>query len=200
MEHKVKTSLIKQFCNTRKSIVLGLLIGLLQVTPSFANNTGENRSAEIKQQAEQGLAEAQYILGNMYAQGFHVEKDLNKAFSWVKKSAEQGYAAAEFDLASMYDAGEGVDKNLQKAASWYKKVAEKGEAAAAYNLANMYETGEGLPEDLLSSYAWFEAAALMGFEDAKEASSRIAHQFDKTALAKAEKQATDLINSLRESK
>lgn len=40
--------------------------------------------------AEQGLADAQFLLGSLYADGEGVEKDMNQATAWYRKSAEQG--------------------------------------------------------------------------------------------------------------
>ena len=176
--------------------ILSLLILTIIPLASFAQMTDQDRAKQIKEQAEQGIAEAQYILGNMYAQGFNVEQNLKKSFQWIEKSAKQGYAAAEFDLASKYDIGEGIETNLQEAAIWYEKVAKKGEAAAAFNLASMYESGQGLPKDLINAYAWFEAAAIMGFEAAKTESKNLVQSFDASTLEKADAKAAELINQL----
>ena len=50
------------------------------------------------QAAEQGNAQAQYNLGNMYAQGRGVRQDDAQATQWFRKSAEQGNAKAQFNL------------------------------------------------------------------------------------------------------
>ena len=44
--------------------------------------------------AEQGLADAQNNLGNMYYTGTGVEQSYEKAVEWWQKVAEQGYATA----------------------------------------------------------------------------------------------------------
>lgn len=44
--------------------------------------------------SEQGYAQAQYDLGNMYHYGIGIEKDTCKAIMWYKKAAEQNYAPA----------------------------------------------------------------------------------------------------------
>jgi TPR repeat protein len=46
----------------------------------------------------QGYAEAQYNLGNLYANGQGVPKDYAKAIYWLKKAAEQGNKTAKRDL------------------------------------------------------------------------------------------------------
>ena len=45
--------------------------------------------------AEQGFAEAQFFLGNMYYEGQGVPKDDKQAVYWLKKSAEQGNTIAK---------------------------------------------------------------------------------------------------------
>lgn len=196
MSFILRSTSMKSFLRTLSAALI--ITASLYSIISMAAEGSLEQADSIKIQASQGVAEAQYILGNMYTQGLHVHKNPNKAFEWMKKSANQGYAAAEFDLASMYDVGDGVEKNLEKAAHWYEKAALKGEAAAAFNLANMYETGEGLPKDLIKAYAWFEAASIMGFEDAKTASRHLVQQFDASTLSTADAQAAELINHLRQ--
>jgi len=51
--------------------------------------------------AEQGLAEAQYILGAMYANGQGVSRDDKEAEKWYHKAAEQGLAEAQQALEAM---------------------------------------------------------------------------------------------------
>ena len=45
--------------------------------------------------AEQGIAEAQYNLGVMYANGEGVPRDQAKAVEWLQKAAKQGLAKAQ---------------------------------------------------------------------------------------------------------
>ena len=46
--------------------------------------------------AAQGYAGAQYDLGELYASGNGVAKDLHAAEMWYRKAAEQGYADAQY--------------------------------------------------------------------------------------------------------
>ena len=52
--------------------------------------------------AEQGLAQAQYNLGQMYYDGQGVPQDYKEAVKWYRLSAEQGYIAAQYNLGTMY--------------------------------------------------------------------------------------------------
>ena len=78
--------------------------------------------------AEQGKADAQYRLGEMYYDGKGVEKDYKKAFEWYLKAAEQGHEWAQSSIGLMYCLGRGVKLNYTKALEWYLKMAEQGSA------------------------------------------------------------------------
>jgi TPR repeat protein len=57
--------------------------------------------------AESGLAQAQEILGEMYAggQGVLVLFDLREAIKWYHLAADHGSTKAQYNLAGMYDLG-----------------------------------------------------------------------------------------------
>ena len=50
--------------------------------------------------AEQGNANAQYNLGNMYNEGKGVPQDYKEAAKWWKLAAEQGHEEAQYNLAN----------------------------------------------------------------------------------------------------
>jgi len=51
--------------------------------------------ARWKKSAEQGNADAQFLLGNAYYTGNGVDQDFNKAVSWWHKAADQGNVSAQ---------------------------------------------------------------------------------------------------------
>jgi TPR repeat protein len=75
--------------------------------------------------AEQGLAEARYNLGIMYAEGRRVPKDFAEAVKWYRKAAEQGHVGAQFNLGIMYRKGEGVPQDDAEAAKWFRMARAK---------------------------------------------------------------------------
>ncbi len=81
---------------------------------------------EFRPLAEQGVAEAQFILGLIYAIGSGIPKDKAEAFKWYRKAAEQGYADAQYNLGIMYDKGRGVPEDKAEALKWWRKAAEQG--------------------------------------------------------------------------
>ena len=54
----------------------------------------------VKPHAEQGDADAQFILGVIYAQGRGVPQDYDEGIKWVRKAADQGFAPAKRALES----------------------------------------------------------------------------------------------------
>lgn len=77
--------------------------------------------------AEEGNAEAQCIIGNMYDLGLGTDSNLHEAIRWYKKSSEQGYGVASNNLGTIYYSGrEGIDINRTKASEWYQKARKQG--------------------------------------------------------------------------
>ena len=76
--------------------------------------------------AEQGIAEAQFILGAMYDNGRGVPQDDAEAAKWYRLAADQGQANAQFLLGVMYGQPGGLLENHAEAAKWYRRAAEQG--------------------------------------------------------------------------
>lgn len=104
--------------------------------------------------ADQGNADAQAGLGNMYLGGYGVARDEGSAMAWFRKAAEQGHARSQFSVGSLYYAR----KEFGPAASWYRRSAEQGNAVAQIRLARMYAEGAGVPRDTIQAFKWFTVA------------------------------------------
>ncbi|WP_299394041.1 hypothetical protein [uncultured Desulfovibrio sp.] len=143
----------------------------------------------LKQLAEQGHADAQFRLGEMYDYGEGVPQDDGKACQWYAKAAAQGHEAglktlkqlaeqehadAQFCLGEMYDYGKGVPRDIArawqcyaKAAATFKNAASQGHAHAQFRLGDIYKEGKGVPRDDDMARRWFEKAAEQGHADAQ---------------------------------
>ena len=77
----------------------------------------------FRKAAEQGLAPAQSILGEMHAAGQGVTQDEAEAVRWVHLGAEQGHAPAQASLGAMYEQGRGVAQDYAEAQRWYQRAA-----------------------------------------------------------------------------
>ena len=84
--------------------------------------------------ARQGLAEAQFQLGNMFAFGTATaapDTDPNRlAAQWYFEAARQGHADAQYSLGILFLTGSGVLANRDEAERWIERAAAAGHADA----------------------------------------------------------------------
>ncbi len=132
---------------------------------------GENLEMKsVEAAAEQGDADAQFNLGNMYYNGEGTEVNYEKALYWYEKAAEQGDVNAQFETADMYycSYGEGMSWDKEKALYWYEKAAAQGHIKAQLKTGCMYYKGEGTKRNKEKALYWFEQAAAQGNKRAQE--------------------------------
>jgi hypothetical protein len=108
--------------------------------------------SRCRKAAEQGNADAQYRLGNMFFTGKGVDEDNEEAIKWYRKAAGQGQADAQYQLGEIYYWGQCVDEDYHEAAKWYREAAEQGNAEAQNKLDLMYEEGKISPDDDFEDY------------------------------------------------
>ena len=89
---------------------------------------------EIEPLAEDGEAQAQYMLGVMYLKGQAVYADPAAAAEWFRRAADQGHAISQINLAILYARGDGVERSLDEAYFWSRLARQQltgrqGEAA-----------------------------------------------------------------------
>lgn len=106
-----------------------LVFGLLLACCGFGE---ELTLADCQQKAAEGVAEAQWQLGQRYENGVGVKKNNMRALAQYKKAAEQKHKKACAKLADLYESGKFVRKDPVLAAK-YKAWSEgdNGELAAA---------------------------------------------------------------------
>jgi TPR repeat protein len=125
--------------------------------------------------ADHGYAEAQNVLGTLYATGGDgLKEDDKQAVAWYQKAADQGFAKAQKNLGDLYFFGHGVDKDYKQAMTWYQKAADQGFAEAQFRLGYMYEKGLGTKASLDDAIAQYKKAASNGSADAQRALDRLA--------------------------
>jgi len=132
------------------------------IFPLNINIDWNERFQLCKEKATQGIAQAQYDLAVMHADGQGVVQNDDKAMEWYMKAADQGYVDAQYNLGAIYASGQGVDQNYSEAMKWYKKAAKQGDADAQLNLGIMYGYGQGVDQDLVNAYMWLELSAVQG--------------------------------------
>lgn len=96
----------------------------------------QNRFAEAMQAllpaARSGNAEAEELIGVMYAMGLGVERDDERAFDWYLRSSMKGHPGAQSGVGWYYEVGRGMPApDLVRAYTWYVLSAIGGDPDAA---------------------------------------------------------------------
>lgn len=119
--------------------------------------------SELEPLAQQGVAAAQFYVGEMYSFGRGVEEDFAEAAHWFQLAADQGDPFAQHGLGWLYRFGDGVDQSDDEAERWFQSsakglalLAEEGNSRAAYDMGSMAEYGQGMPRNALKAIAYYE--------------------------------------------
>ncbi|MTH97528.1 tetratricopeptide repeat protein [Roseibium sp. RKSG952] len=85
--------------------------------------------------ARSGNADAEELIGVMYAMGLGVEQDDQRAFEWYLRSAMKGHPGAQSGVGWYYEIGRGMPApDLVRAYMWYTLSAIGGDPDAAISL------------------------------------------------------------------
>mmetsp|Transcript_27140 Transcript_27140/g.49535 ORF Transcript_27140/g.49535 Transcript_27140/m.49535 type:complete len:164 (+) Transcript_27140:1493-1984(+) len=85
--------------------------------------------------ARSGNADAEELIGVMYAMGLGVERDDQRAFEWYLRSAMKGHPGAQSGIGWYYEVGRGMPSpDLVRAYMWYTLSAIGGDPDAAISL------------------------------------------------------------------
>ncbi len=87
--------------------------------------------------AENGHAQAQYLMGKIYHSGKEVPEDHAQAVMWWRKASEQGHPESQFNLGVMCFQGHGTDKDYVESAKWFRECAMQKK--------NYFRCGHGMP-------------------------------------------------------
>lgn len=96
----------------------------------------QNKFAEAMQQllpaARSGNADAEELIGVMYAMGLGVERDDVRAFDWYLRASMKGHPGAQSGVGWYYEVGRGMPTpDLVRAYTWYVLSAIGGDPDAA---------------------------------------------------------------------
>ena len=118
------------------------LLMFLMATPVIAEIENardlmeENRFVEamkeLRPAAQSGNAEAEELIGIMYAMGLGVERDDIRAFDWYLRASLKGHPGAQSGIGWYYEVGRGMPApDLVRAYMWYVLSAIGGDPDAA---------------------------------------------------------------------
>lgn len=97
----------------------------------------EEARAELEIYARSGNAEAEELIGVMYALGLGVAKDDIRAFEWYLRASMKGHAGAQSGLGWYYEVGRGVAPDPVRAYLWYALSAIGGDVDAPDSLESL---------------------------------------------------------------
>ena len=148
-----------------------LMVGAVLVL--FEMRTSRDEFSELLTRAEQGDAQVQNRLGDIFYNGDGVKFNHTEAARWYLRAAEQGHAEAQYKLGTLYHNGQGVEKSIPKAVAWYRRAAEQDHAQAQYKLGGAYYNGWGVGKNYKQALKWYRKSARRGNAEAQTAVGNI---------------------------
>jgi len=112
--------------------------------------------------AEDGSAQAQFMLGHMAQHGLGRPWSFREAAQRYAVAAEAGLADAQLALGELYLDGLGVQPDAEAGMAWLRTAAASGYAPALLRFGEAALHGEGGARDFDAAIAAFEAAATAG--------------------------------------
>lgn len=191
----------------KKTLLAAALLLSINSTALWAADLGKGTRAfegqdyatalkELEPLAKEGDADATNMLGQMYENGWGIEKNIETAkklytqganighlgsvnslralkdkeyqveLKTVLPAAEAGDAVAMNRLGMMYEFGYGLKRDENTAFEWYSKAADTGLVAAQHNIGRAYNFGTGVAQDFAEAERWYREAAAKGHTDA----------------------------------
>ena len=116
--------------------------------------------------ADGGLADAQYAMSQIYANGVGGKKrDEVEARRWLLLAARQNFDTAQVDLGTWLIEGRGGTRDLKAGFGWMKRAADSGNVAAQNCVAKLYMGGIGTEPNAVDAAAWYFLARRAGLTD-----------------------------------
>jgi len=116
---------------------------------------------ELESAAKNGDGKSQFILSDLYRNGYCVLNDDTRALQWAQKAAENGYEPAYLDVGVFLYEGIGTKKNPAAAVPWLVKATAT--RIEAHRLLGMiYRDGKGVTQSYQKSYEHLLRGAQLG--------------------------------------
>lgn len=123
--------------------------------------------------ANKGNVEAQFKVGEMYENGFGVEKNTEEGLKWIKKAADQGHETAGFKLLYYDLRKNGINDGNKPEFDELNNKALSGNGQAQYYLGLMNANGVGVKKDEEKALDWLNKASLVGVTAAEAEITKI---------------------------
>lgn len=126
-------------------LIAAIIVTFLWAVPQASANTALERARDLMEAnqfvearealwplARSGNADAEELIGVMYALGLGVERDDRRAFEWYLRSSLKGHPGAQSGIGWYYEVGRGLPApDLVRAYMWYTLSAIGGDPDAA---------------------------------------------------------------------
>ncbi|MGB7433264.1 MAG: tetratricopeptide repeat protein [Ahrensia sp.] len=126
-------------------LIAAIIVTFLWAAPHAVANTALERARDLMEDnqfvearealwplARSGNADAEELIGVMYALGLGVERDDRRAFEWYLRSSLKGHPGAQSGIGWYYEVGRGLPApDLVRAYMWYTLSAIGGDPDAA---------------------------------------------------------------------
>ena len=129
---------------------------------SFPLDERDEAAEQLEQLAEDGDADAQYIIGTAYRDGGLLIPDMVKAQKLLERAAEQDLDAAQYALGKLYLSDDADVHAPAKGIYWLKRSTDSGNNHAAYRLGKEYLSGKNTVKDAETAVSYLRQAANNG--------------------------------------
>lgn len=130
--------------NVRALGLIALSVVMISVPPARAEiekgrilmeeSRFEEAMAEFLPAARSGNADAEELIGVMYAMGLGVERDDERAFEWYLRASMKGHPGAQSGIGWYFEVGRGITVDLVRAYLWYGLSTIGGDPDAAISI------------------------------------------------------------------
>ena len=121
----------------------------------------------LKESADSGFSQAQYVLGKLLYRGELTEQDIPKALEYLEKASAQKNPYAAY-LAGKIRLTEDAMRDVAKAIRHFEIAAEGGNDYAEYQLGKLYLYGKDIPQDYDKAIEYLTASAEHGNKYAEQ--------------------------------
>lgn len=169
-------------------------------------NTGYDINSQIRQNAENGDHQSQYILGVAYATGDGVGQNYEEAIRWLNKAADdtrqsEAKTNAQIYLGGIYQNGDSVLQDYNEAIGWYTEAAVWGSSKAQIKLGVLYTIRGDFnslhynPADLVLGHMWLNISGANGETLAKVKRDQVSVEMTAENLDEANRRAKNCLSS-----
>jgi TPR repeat protein len=140
----------------------------VQMFENLRASDGERALAYLRQAADGGYAEAQFLIGNILSEGSLVSTDYIGASHYFTQAAQQNHLRSQICLAKAFLSGKGVGRSVDQAVEWLEKAITFESPEAALIMAELYVESDECKDNTLWAYCWGMLAVEFGSDRAKE--------------------------------